>query len=112
MHAPPASPRTTSRPPVEFGEKLARLQPFGQPMAMTTVRAEHGVFGPQMRADTHRDGFLTDVSVASAVDQPLLMGSRQLLLTTSNESHRAVKSYLEGSGHGVGDPYHQPKRSG
>jgi hypothetical protein len=58
---------------------------------VSPVRAEDNVVLPQMRADAGRDGFLTDVGVTRAVDEPALMATRQLLLRLADELHRAVE---------------------
>jgi hypothetical protein len=65
------------------------------------MRTENHVMCPQMRTHSHGDGFLTDVCVASPVDQPALMAARQLLLTLPDELHCAIprKHLLFGRGH-------------
>jgi hypothetical protein len=59
-------------------------------MAMTAMGAEDGVVGPELRAHAHGNGFLSDVSVAGAVDESLLVRAGQLLLAAADELHRPI----------------------
>ena len=78
MHASAASMRDAGFAPEQFGDQAPWLDPLGQRVAMTAVRAEHHIAGPQMGANSGRDRFLANIRMAGAVDQPALMKSSQL----------------------------------
>jgi hypothetical protein len=58
---------------------------------MTAMRAENDVLGREMSADSDRDGFLTDVGMAGAMNQSTLMRPGQLLFAAANQQHLTVK---------------------
>src|SRR3954469_14032234 len=100
MHAPAASTRTTGGAAEELRDEFNRWQTFGQRVTMSAMGAEKHVIGAQVRADSHGDGFLPHVRVASAMDQAALMRTRQLLLGLPNELHGAIELQRVGFGSG------------
>jgi hypothetical protein len=64
-------------------------------MTMAPMRTKHHVIRPQMRADTNRDGFFTDVSMASAMNQAALVGPDQLFFALADDLHLAIEAEEE-----------------
>jgi hypothetical protein len=62
---------------------------------VSAMRAEYRIIRPQMGADADGDRFLTDVGMASAVNQAALMRLRQHLLTLANELHPTIQAREE-----------------
>jgi hypothetical protein len=58
---------------------------------MSAVRAEDGVVMGQMCADPCRNRFLANISMASAVDQALLVAAREFLFRLADKEHCAVE---------------------
>jgi hypothetical protein len=54
--------------------------------------AEDRVVGPQVCADTDGDGLLSDIGVASTVDEAALVGLGLLLLAATDEEHAAIQA--------------------
>ena len=61
---------------------------------MTPVRAEDRVGFVEMGAHARRDGFLSDVGVARAVDEPSLVAAHEVLLRTADDEHRSKEREL------------------
>jgi len=61
-------------------------------MAMTTVGTEDGIVRTKMGTNTHRNRFLTDISVTGPVNQATMMRLGKQLFATPNAEHRAVQS--------------------
>jgi hypothetical protein len=59
-------------------------------VAVAAMRAENHIALPQLGTHSHRDGFLSDVSVARPLDKPELVGFRQALLTQTYQEHLPV----------------------
>ncbi len=91
VHAAPAAGRATGLAAIELGEQLARLQSFGQRVAMPAVGAKNHILPPQMGTDADRDRFLSDIRVTGALNEAALMRFRQLLFTQANRLHLAVE---------------------
>src|SRR5207302_1945865 len=92
VHAAAAAARAAGLAAVQFGNQLPRRHPLGQGMAVAAVCAEDDVVLFKVRAYAGRNGFLTDIGVASAVDQAPLMRFGQLLLAAANDQHALVES--------------------
>ncbi len=56
---------------------------------MTAMCAENRVLRCEMRTNTARDRFLTNIGMAGSMNQPALMTSRQFLFRLTNDHHRA-----------------------
>src|SRR5579864_7073581 len=60
-------------------------------MAVAAMRTKNNVFLAQMCTNADGDGLLTDISMASAVNQAALVRAGQLLLALADELHLAVE---------------------
>ena len=67
------------------GTPLARAWPWPRCVLKTTSSL------PQMGADADGDRFLSDIGMAGAVNQPVVVRSGQLLLAQTNEHHLTIQ---------------------
>ena len=91
MHAAAAPVRTAGRTAVQLRDELLGGHSLGQRMPMSAMGAEDGVVVFQVGTNADGNGFLTDIRVASAVDQPALMRAGQVLLTAADQQHLPIE---------------------
>ena len=96
VHAAATSVRAAARAAEQLGDQFARRNAFGQRVTVAAMGAEHRVVGAQVGAHADGNRFLADVGVAGAVDQPLRVRARQLLLGAANDQHLAIQGELVG----------------
>jgi hypothetical protein len=61
-------------------------------VSVSSMRAEEDVIDSQLAADPSRNGLLSDIGVAGAVNQASLVAAGQLLFALANQPHRAVET--------------------
>lgn len=91
MHGAAATTRASCLATIEFRHELARFHAFGERMTMTAMRAEDGIRFMQMRAHACGYGFLANIGVTGAVDEPALMRFCQAFFHHADREHRAVE---------------------
>src|SRR5260370_15852763 len=83
--------RDSGHSPQQFGDQLAWWHALGQSVAMPAMRAEDGICLAQMGAHPNRDRFFSNVGMAGAVYESLLVSARQLLLGVADNKHLTIQ---------------------
>ena len=60
-------------------------------MPVSSMSAKNRIVGIEMSTHSGRDGFLSDISMTSPMNQAPLMTSSQFFFGLANDLHRAIK---------------------
>ena len=94
MHAAAPASRTTGGPSEQFRRDLRSRHTLGQGVAMSPVCRKDSILDLEMGADSHRDGFLTDIGVTGSHDVAVPVRAGKLQFRFPNFEHLLVEMRL------------------